>query len=273
MTTASGPAAGPIGIADSGVGGLTVVQACRRALPAEEVLYLGDTAFFPYGDRSDAQIRRRSRTVAGWLRRQGVKLIVLACNTASAVALPELRAALDVPVVGVIEAEAAAAACATRAGRVGLLATAATVRSGAYSRAIGDADPTLILTAVACPRLAAIIQEREPGDPALAAAVRHFCEPLARARVDTVILGCTHYPAVAGLVSRYLPGVVLVGAGGEVAGAVASALGRHGLCAPEGGSPMPRFACTGDPRAFAAAGARLLGAPVGPVEVARDAPA
>jgi glutamate racemase len=260
---------GVVGIADSGVGGLTVVRAFRAAIPGEDLLYIGDTAGFPYGGREDEDIRRRVVGVARWLRGRGAKLVVLACNTASAVALDRVRADLDVPVVGVIDSEARAAARASRAGAIGLLATEATVRSGAYDSALGAIAPGLRLTSVACAGLAAAIQDRAAGDPVVSAMVGRFTAPLAAAGVDTVILGCTHYPAVAGLVGRALPGAALVAAGAAIADDVEVMLTRSGLRRPGVDPGTRRFACTADASAFATAGARILGEPLGRVELAR----
>ncbi|HVD56507.1 MAG TPA: glutamate racemase, partial [Thermoleophilaceae bacterium] len=196
----------PIAVFDSGVGGLTVLHECLVSLPHEDFLYLGDTARFPYGDRSPDQLLGFARELAGILLDRGAKLLVVACNSATAAALPALREELErrVPVVGVVRPESRLAAAATRNGRVGLIATPATVASGAYARALAGAAPEAELHAVASAELAALIQEGGEVDHRTLTCVEGACRPLKRAGVDTVILGCTHYPLVRPVLQREL---------------------------------------------------------------------
>jgi glutamate racemase len=250
---------------DSGVGGLTVLDECLAALPAEDFVYFGDTARFPYGERDVDELRRRALDVAAWLTAQDVKLIVVACNTATAAALAVLQRAVAVPVIGVMGPEAHAAVQATRNRRVGLMATEATVRSGSYERMVHAHDAGVEITSVACPRLAPAIQVGGPPSDDLVAMVREYTAPLVAAGVDTVILGCTHYPMVERLLRRSLPGVTLIKSGEELAREVTEALARKGLLRAAGPEGDYRFACSGDPAAFRELGARFLQMPLGAV--------
>ncbi|MBJ7455777.1 MAG: glutamate racemase [Thermoleophilia bacterium] len=256
-----------IGVFDSGVGGLTVLDECLAALPAEDFTYFGDTAWFPYGDREPAQVRERALAIGRWLVGRGVKLIVVACNTATAVALAELQRQLETPVIGVIHPEVRAAVHATRNRRVGLLATEATARSGTYARMIRAQDAGVSLTTVACPGLAPVIQEGAAIDDAVVAMVADYTAPLTEAGVDTVILGCTHFPMVARLLRRALPGVTLIDGRSEIAREVVETLGRKGLRRPPGPEGLRRFACSGDPEAFRRLAARFLQMPLDGVEL------
>src|SRR5580698_2254467 len=180
----------PIGVFDSGVGGLTVLHECLVSLPNEDFVYLGDHARLPYGPRELAEVGRFAHEIAAYLAALDVKLIVVACNTATSAALPSLQSSLAVPVVGVIAPEAVAAVRATRNRRVGLLATEATVAAGRYQALIAGLDASVCVTAVACPRLVPLI---EAGAPTVEA-VAEVAAPIKHADCDTVILGCTHYP-------------------------------------------------------------------------------
>ena len=205
---------------DSGVGGLTVLHECLVSLPHEDFLYLGDTARFPYGDRSAAELLAFGRELAGILLDRGAKLLVVACNSATAAALPVLKSELEgrVPVVGVVGPESRLAAAATRNGRVGLIATPATVRSGAYARALAQVAPEAELHTVASAELAPLIQEGGEVDERVVGCVEGACRPLRRAGVDTVILGCTHYPLVRPVLQRALGrGVTIVSSGEAIA--------------------------------------------------------
>ena len=259
----------PVAVFDSGVGGLTVLHECLVSLPHEDFVYLGDTARFPYGSRSAAQLEAFAHELAEELLERGAKLLVVACNSATAAALPALRESLigRVGVVGVIEPEAAAAARATRRGEVGLLATPATVASGSYADAIGAVDPFVQLTAVPCADLAKLIERASPWDDLVVDAVRAACEPLRDAGVDTVVLGCIHYSLVSPLLQRMLGrGVHIVTSGAPVAHQVEHVLGALGLANPQSAEGRYRFLCTGDEDAFAAQGTRFLQMPLGEVE-------
>lgn len=264
----------PIGVFDSGVGGLTVLHELLVALPHEDFVYLGDTARFPYGERSPQELETFSMEIAEVLLALGAKLLVVACNSATAAALPALRrrmleTTLGVDVIGVVKPEALQAVAATRTGRVGLLATPATVASGAYADAVGAADEHVSLTSVACPDLAPIIQGGAPFDERVVTLVRRYCEPLRAAEVDTVILGCTHYPLVRPLLQRSLgPQVTIVASGAAVARQAQHALAARGLDAAGVRSQEGeyRFQCTGDPESFRMLGTRFLQMPLGEVE-------
>jgi len=261
----------PIGVFDSGVGGLTVLHELLVALPHEDFLYLGDTARFPYGTRAPGELQGFAVHIATELLERGAKLLVVACNSATAAAgdLLEQRFGGDdgVDVITVVGPEAQAAAVTTRNGRIGLLATPATVASGAYERALRSADPHLKLTAVACPDLAPIIQAGFPFDQALVDTVRAYCEPLRAARVDTVILGCTHYPLVRPMLQRMLGrGVTLVTPGSAIARRVECALAARDLDSPAQGEGAYRFLCTGATDDFRALGTRFLQLPLGDIE-------
>jgi glutamate racemase len=261
----------PVAVFDSGVGGLTVLHELLVALPSEDFLYLGDTARFPYGDRTTEELERFSIEIAEVLLAKRAKLLVVACNTATAAALPALQArmmqtTLGVDVISVVHPEAMRAVAATRNGRIGLLATPATVRSGAYERAVASVDPYVELVSVACPDLAPIIQGGFPFDERVVDTVRGYCRPLREAGVDTVILGCTHYPLVRPMLQRMLgPQVTLISPGAAIARRVECALAARGLSSPHVGEGAYDFLCTGDPETFRALGTRFLQMPLGAV--------
>jgi glutamate racemase len=262
----------PIAVFDSGVGGLTVLQELLVELPHEDFLYLGDTARFPYGERSAGELERFALEIGELLLTRRAKLLVVACNAASASALGALRqrmlsTTLGVEVVGVIEPESRLAAAASRNRRVGLLATTATVRSDAYARALATAAPDALLTSVACPDLAPIIQQGFPFDRRVVETVRAYCTPLREAAVDTVILGCTHYPLIAPMLQRMLgPDVALVTSGRSLAVTVRRLLEHSQLGAMRRGEGDYRFMCTGDVEAFREVGSRFLQMPIEQIE-------
>ncbi len=260
----------PIGVFDSGVGGLTVLHELLVRLPHEDYVYLGDTARFPYGERDGEEIAGFAVAIADLLLRRGAKLLVAACNAASAAALPVLRehlAGSGVAVVGVVDAAAHLAVQRTRNGRIGLLATPAAVESGAYGAAVASTGEWIDLVPVACPDLAPLIQSGFPFDAQVMDTVRGYCRPLREARVDTVILGCTHYPLVAPMLQRMLgPEVTLVGSGESVARTVQRALAARGLASESEAEGRYRFLCTGDVPAFEALGSRFLQMPLGEVD-------
>jgi glutamate racemase len=262
----------PIAVFDSGVGGLTVLHELLVQLPQEDFVYLGDTARFPYGERSAAELEAFALQIAEELLARGAKLLVVACNSATAAALPALRrrmleTTLGVDVLGVVRPEAVQAVTATRSGRIGLLATPATVASGAYAEAITAADPHVDLVAVAAPDLAPMIQAGVSLDDGVVEKVRAYVEPLRDARVDTVILGCTHYPLLRPMLQRMLGrGVTIVTSGAALARQVEHALGSRSLATPRAGEGAYRFLCTGDTEAFRALATRFLQLPLGPVE-------
>jgi glutamate racemase len=260
-----------VAVFDSGVGGLTVLHELLVSLPTEDYLYLGDTARLPYGNRTPEELSVFSIEIADHLLREGAKLLVVACNSASAAALSAVERYLEergheVDVIGVLRPAAQLAVAASRSGRIGLLATPATVASGAYERTVTAADPHVHLESVACPDLASIIEAGFPFDAQLVETVREYCAPLREAEVDTVILGCTHFPLIAPMLQRMLGrGVTLVTSGPGVARSVERALASRGLLNPRRGEGSYRFRCTGDVVSFHALGTRFLQMPLGEV--------
>jgi len=261
----------PIAVFDSGVGGLTVLHECLVSLPEEDYLYLGDDARFPYGTKSAEELRRCAQRNTRFLLERGAKLIMIACNSAAGAGLDaarELAAEHGVEVVAVIEPEAEIAAAISDSGRVGVLATPATVEGGAYLRALSRPHRELTVTEVAAPDLAAIIQRGFPFSDAVVDTVRSYCAPLRRAEVDTVILGCTHYPLVAPMLQRFLGREVrLVTAGHALAAAAQRILESRSLQATGAGEGDYRFVCTGDVDSFRSLGTRFLQMPLGEVEL------
>jgi glutamate racemase len=261
----------PVAVFDSGVGGLTVLHELLVSLPTEDYIYLGDTARFPYGERTQRELRAFAIEIAEHLLELGAKLIVVACNAASSAALGALEQFVestgrDVDVIGVVAPATQLAVAGSRTGRIGLLATPATVLSGAYERTVRAADPHVHLETVACPDLAPIIQGGFPFDDAVLETVRGYCAPLREAQVDTVILGCTHYPLVAPMLQRSLGrGVTLVSSGLGVARSVERALAARELENPQTQEGDYRFRCTGDAESFRALGSRFLQMPLGEV--------
>jgi glutamate racemase len=264
----SAPAEQPVAVFDSGVGGLTVLHELLVSLPTEDYLYLGDTARFPWGNRTEQELQEFATEIAEHLLRAGAKLLVIACNSASAAALEAVERHVrgTVDVIGVLRPAAQLAVVASHTGRIGLLATPATVASGAYDRAIAAADPHVHLESVACPDLAPIIQSGFPFDEQVIEKVRSYCAPLREADVDTVILGSTHYPLCAPILQRTLGRrVTLVSAGVGVARSVERALASRGLLNPQPVEGSYRFRCTGDVEAFRDLGTRFLQMPLGEV--------
>ena len=262
----------PIGVFDSGVGGLTVLAELRRRLPAESTIYLGDNARAPYGPRLADEVRSFTLASVAWLLAQDVKLLVLACNTATAQALPLVRRVSTVPVLGVVRPGAVAAAASTRAGHVGVIATAGTVASGAYAAAMGEADPRLAVTQLACPDLVPMVEAGELSGPVAEAAVRGYLGRLFTADpvIDTLLLGCTHYPLLRPLIEEVAgPRVAVVDSAFTTALAAEDLLDALGGRSPGGGASRPggnRIVTTGDVEAFAAVASTVFGAALPSVE-------
>jgi glutamate racemase len=259
----------PIGVFDSGVGGLTVLHECLVTLPHEDFLYFGDShpARFPYGTKPAATIRTFALGIARHLAARDVKLLVVACNSATAAALPWLQRQVRVPVVGVITPEAHAAVQVTRNRRIGVMATEATVRSGRYPAAIALLDAGVEVSQIACPDLVPLIQAGDTHGPEAQAAAKRYAAPLKAAGVDTVILGCTHYPLLRPMLQRIFGrGVTLVTSAEEVAREVAETLARRGVGNDPAREGEYRFACTGDPAAFRGVAERFLQLPLTDVE-------
>jgi glutamate racemase len=261
-------ARGPIGIFDSGVGGLTVTGAIFHALPKESTLYFGDTARVPYGPKSPEVVRRYSREILHWLVGQGVKVVTVACNTSTAHALEALRAESPVPVIGVIEPGSRAAVKASKTGRIGVIGTAGTIASGAYTKAIQALRPEAKVEARACPLFVPFVEEGWFDHPATELVAREYLAPLIAAKIDALVLGCTHYPLLKPLLGRVLgPGVTLIDSAEETAGEVARVLAEKGMTAPSGQPSEHRFAVSDDPARFTAVGSRFLGERLTDVEV------
>ena len=257
----------PIGVFDSGVGGLTVLHECLVTLPHEDFLYLGDGARLPYGPRPLSEVRRFAREIGAYLEARGVKLVVVACNSATAAALPDLQTELRVPVVGVIAPEAHAAVQATRNRRIGLLATQATVASGRYEELVRALDAGVEVRSVACPRLVPLIEGDDPFAEETSAAVREYAQPLKDAGVDTVILGCTHYPLIRPILQRVFGrDVTLVFSAEETAREVAETLVRKRIENDAARDGIYGFLTTGEPGSFREMGRRFLQLPIDQVE-------
>ena len=244
-----------------------MLHECLVWLPHEDFVYLGDTARFPYGGRDPATLRDMAVEIGSYLvEEERAKLVVVACNSAAAAGLPRIAEATGIAVVGVIAPAARQAARATQNKRVGLLATPATVASGAYERAIRTTDPKIEVVSVPCPKLAPLIQEGGALDSAVIDIVDEYCEPLHAAGVDTAILGCTHYPIVRSVLQRALGrAVTLVSSGQAIADEVERELAARRLDNEIDRRGSYRFLCTGDPEAFRAVAARSLGLPVADV--------
>ncbi len=258
----------PIGIFDSGLGGLTVARAIYRALPFDSTVYFGDTARVPYGPKSPAVVRRYSLEIMDWLVRQGVKAIVVACNTSTAHALEALVDAAPVPVLGVIEAGARAAIRAAPGRPIGVIGTAGTIASRAYARALAALDPQVEVIERACPLFVPLVEEGWFDHPATRLVAEEYLAPLRARGVGCLVLGCTHYPLLKPLLAEIMgPGVVLIDSAEETARAVAELLAARGQLARAGGAVFHRFAVSDDPERFRKIGSGFLGERVGGVEV------
>ncbi len=261
----------PIGVFDSGVGGLTVLAELRRRLPAESTIYLGDNARAPYGPRSAGEVQAFTLEAVAWLLAQDVKLLVLACNTATAQALPLVRDVATVPVLGVVRPGAVSAAASTRAGHVGVIATAGTVASGAYAAAVGEADPALSVTQLACPDLVPMVEAGELSGPVAEVTVRGYLDQLfgADPEIDTLLLGCTHYPLLRPVIQQVAGQQVAV-----VDSAFTTALAAEDLLDALGGRTAAsgpgdnRIVTTGDVATFSAVAGTVFGAALPSVEQA-----
>lgn len=259
----------PIGLFDSGVGGLTVLSEVRRRLPGESTVYLGDNARAPYGPRSADEVRRFTLECVGWLLGQDVKLLVLACNTATAQALPLVRERSPVPVLGVVRPGAVAAAASTRAGHVGVIATAGTVASGAYPAAIGETDPRLRVTQTACPELVPLVEAGELTGARAETLVGGYLAELLTGdpAIDTLLLGCTHYPLLRPIIERVVgEKVAVVDSAFTTALAGEDLLDALGSRASTGSTGTHRVATTGEVDAFSSVASRVFGAALPVVE-------
>lgn len=262
----------PIGVFDSGLGGLTVVRALRARLPGEDVVYLGDTARVPYGTRSTETIVRYARACGRALARHEIKTLVVACNTVSAVALDALREDLALPVLGVIEPGARAAVAATRTGRIGVLGTASTVASGAYPRAVARCAATAEVVSVAAPLLVPLVEEGWLEGEVTTLVVERYLDALRGASVDTLVLGCTHYPMLRPVIERVARAMLgqhtrVVDSAEATALELERFLTERALRRARGAGGSLGITVTDRPRSFAAVAERFLGHSVGEVEV------
>ncbi|MGO1768548.1 MAG: glutamate racemase [Microbacterium sp.] len=260
----------PIGIFDSGVGGLTVARAIGDQLPRESILYVGDTLHSPYGPKPIADVRRYALEVLDTLVEQGVKMLVIACNTASAAMLRDARERYEVPVVEVIGPAVRTAVATTRSGRIGVIGTAGTIGSGAYQDMLAVARGVEVSTA-ACPRFVEFVEAGVTGSPELLAVAEEYLSPLRDAGVDTLVLGCTHYPFLKGAISWVMgPDVALVSSDSETAKDVYRELVDRDLLASPSSEPRLAYEATGaDTAAFTELANRLLGREVRDVRIVR----
>ncbi|MHB8174150.1 MAG: glutamate racemase [Nitrospirota bacterium] len=258
----------PIGIFDSGIGGLTVLKEIHRQIPGENLIYFGDTARVPYGIKSAETVRRFSKEIADYLVRHDIKMLVVACNTATAAALNSLRESLPIPVVGVLMPGAYAASRATKTGRVGVIGTESTVASGAYDRLIRNIRPGTEIFALPCPLFVPLVEEGRLTGEITALIAREYLSPLKDKEIDTLVLGCTHYPllkpAIGDVMGRF---VTLIDSAHETAQEVRRALNKNGLLSP-GDDGFIEYHVTDAPERFKAIGERFLGYGIPEVEKA-----
>jgi glutamate racemase len=258
----------PIGIFDSGIGGLTVARAVFEQLPRESTVYFGDTARVPYGPKSPETVRRYSLEILRWLLEQRVKAVVIACNTSTAHALESLQAESPVPVIGVIEPGAKAAALGADGRPIGVIGTAGTIASNAYARAIHRLRGEARVEQKACPLFVPLVEEGWFEHRAAALVAEEYLAPLSAAGVGSLVLGCTHYPLLRPLLQRVMgPEVRLIDSGEETARVVAAVLRERGLEAPEGGAAEHRFVVSDDEARFRQVGVRFIGERLGRAEV------
>lgn len=257
----------PIGVFDSGLGGLTVLRSLIDLLPEEPMLYFGDTGRFPYGPKPPDEVVKYAIEIADLLVARDAKLLVVACNSATSVALDVLRERLDIPVVGVIEPGVRAAARATRSGRVGVIGTVGTIASGAYQRAAEQLDVPIELTCAACPGFVEFVESGEVHSDQVHVLAERLLAPVRDADVDTLILGCTHYPLLARTIGDVMGrDVVLVSSADETAFSVRALVDGNGIAAPPGTEARHTFLTSGDVETFRRLGVRFLGPEVEAVE-------
>lgn len=252
-----------IGMFDSGVGGLTVVREVINYLPEESIVYLGDTARFPYGSKRDTELKQFSFQIIEYLKSQQVKLIVIACNSASAAALEAAQGKFNLPIVGVIEPGARGAVLATRNRKIGVIGTQQTIASSSYLKSIHAFDVGVEVNSVECPPFADLVEAGETGSASIKKIVADYLKPLAEAGVDTLILGCTHYPLLTGVIGEVMgEGVTLISSAEEVAKEVKEILIRKDELREETSNPNYKFLSTGDGNKFLKLGKRFLGSEI-----------
>jgi len=265
----------PIGVFDSGVGGLTVLRALHEQLPGESTVYLGDTARLPYGTKSPEVVTRYALGAGRFLAERGIKALVVACNTASAFSLPALEKALDVPVLGVVEPGARAAVAAPRnRGRIGVIGTPGTIKSGAYQSALARLAPELQVEARACPLFVPLAEEGWTEGEVARLVAREYLTHLAETGVDSLVLGCTHYPLLKSVIAEVMgDGTRLVDSAEATAGAVHDLFASRDLLGSSRAAPEHAYFVTDLPDRFAAVGSRFLGRPIEGAELVDIAPA
>lgn len=258
----------PIAMFDSGFGGLTVARAVIDLLPDEGLVYLGDTARYPYGSRPADEVRGFARQITKWLiENHDPKMVIVACNTAAAVALPDLEAEFDIPFVGVLEPGARSLLAVTNTGRVAVVGTVGTIASGAYQRSVADLDPEVELTCAACPGFVEFVERGDTASEQVRVLAQRLLAPVRAAKVDSLLLGCTHYPFLARTIGEVMGrDVVLVSSADETAFEVERALIELGVERRSGLPPARRFISTGDAVSFARLGRRLLGPEIDQVD-------
>lgn len=257
---------GPIGIFDSGLGGLTVLSAVRARLPQEDIIYFGDTARVPYGSKSREAVTGYARQIAAFLLSRGVKMIVIACNTASAYALDTLRKNLSIPVIGVIEPGAERAVIMSRTGRIGVIGTEGTIRSSSYTAAIRRRTPRAVVFGQACPLFVPLVEEGWTGHPVTRLVAQEYLAPLARRRIDTLVLGCTHYPLIKPVIQKIVgPKVQLVDSAEATAERVAAIVEKCGGARRGKRAGTCAYFSSDAPLKFRELGARFLGRTMPPV--------
>jgi glutamate racemase len=261
-----------IGIIDSGVGGLTVAQEIYRQLPRESTVFFGDTARFPYGSRSPEEVRRYVLEIIDFLESQEIKLLVVACNSATAAGLSHYQERCSIPVVGVIEPGVRAALAYTRNRRIGVIGTVGTINSSAYERTLKRYDPSITVISKACPLFVLLVENDLIDTPEAELVAREYLSPFQEADIDTLILGCTHYPLMSDLIQSVVgPGVKLVSSAQETAREVKEILTRRNLLYPlEDNKPSHRFFVSGKASFFQEIGTRIAGFPIKPYQVLLD---
>ena len=258
----------PIGVFDSGLGGLTVFNALARRMPEESLIYFGDTAHVPYGSKSPEAIARFSTEIAIFLASRGIKLLIVACNTSSAWALPSIRRVVKTPVIGVIEPGARAALAASRGGRIGIIGTEATIQSKAYPKTIALMSKKTRTLSQACPLFVPLVEEGWWDGAVVDAVARRYAAPLKQGRVDTLILGCTHYPYLKSVLARVMgPSVRLIDSAEETASETERILSAMALRAPKGPRGRPQFFASDAPERFKRLSRRMLGHDAGRVQL------
>ncbi|XJZ26406.1 glutamate racemase [Bacillota bacterium Lsc_1132] len=253
----------PIGVIDSGVGGLTVVKEIMRQLPNEEIIYFGDTARCPYGPRTSREVKKFTWEMTQFLLQKKIKMLVIACNTATAAALEEIQGELRIPVLGVIYPGARAAIKKTKNYRVGIIGTEGTVKSGAYEKALKALNSHLFVTGLACPKFVPLVESGEYSGPVAQKIVEESLKPLIGQNLDTLILGCTHYPLLEPLIKQFMgPDVSVISSGDETAREISAILQYNGMLSSNEDEPIHAFYTSGSKAIFSKIASEWLGVPI-----------